>query len=243
MWGAARRGLRTLVALALVLATGPVESAERRPHRVTIPVALHTRAVAIARTSDRLDPAVLAVALQAFSWARTNSEVSRNVLTVIDYRLPAVSKRLWVIDLHRDAVVFHEHVAHGRNSGNTRARAFSNVSGSVMSSLGAFRTAETYTGRHGYSLRLDGLEVGLNDRARERAIVVHGAPYVGAAYARRHGRVGRSWGCPAVGLAVSTPLIDTIKNGSILFAFYPDADFLRSAMYIQSARERRATSR
>jgi len=152
-------------------------------------------------------------ALEAFRCARARGLFSDSTLTLIDYSRPSTQRRLWVIDALRGTVRFHEHVTHGRASGEDRASSFSNVEGSRQSSLGLFRTAETYYGAHGYSLRLDGLEPGVNDRARERAIVIHGADYATEDFAQRHGRLGRSWGCPAVDPEIHRDLIDTIRGG------------------------------
>lgn len=126
---------------------------------------------------------------------------------------------------------FYEFVTHGLGSGKAMSTHFSNEIGSKQSSLGLFRTAETYVGRHGYSLRLDGLEEGVNDRARDRAIVIHGADYATATTARQFGRLGRSWGCPAVDPAVHRRLIDSVRGGTAVFAYYPDADWLAQSPY------------
>jgi hypothetical protein len=128
---------------------------------------------------------------------------------------------MWVFDLESHELLFDELVSHGRGSGKTMATRFSNAPDSNMSSLGLFRTGEAYVGKNGYSLRLDGLDRGVNDQARARAIVVHGAPYVNAATAKANGYLGRSLGCPAVRPAIARELIDTIKDGGLLFAYYP----------------------
>lgn len=178
-----------------------------------------------------LDPGVLALALQARDCATRSGVADAQRLAVIDYSLPSTEQRLWVFDLARPGLLFAEHVAHGRGTGDDLASEFSNVEGSHRSSLGLFRTAETYVGGNGYSLRMDGLEPGVNDRARERAIVMHGAWYVDPQLALRQGRLGRSHGCPAVRQAVARPLIDALKSGQLLFAYYPDKDWLsRSKM-------------
>jgi hypothetical protein len=127
-----------------------------------------------------------------------------------------------VFDLLKPRLLYNEYVAHGRNSGENFATRFSNVEGSLQSSLGLFRTAETYQGDNGYSLRMDGLEPGINDRARERALVMHGAWYVDPLQALKQGRLGRSLGCPALRPQVAHALIDSIKQGQLLFAYYPD---------------------
>jgi hypothetical protein len=139
---------------------------------------------------------------------------------------------MWVIDLKKQKVLYNMHVSHGKNSGEVRSTKFSNVSGSHASSLGVFVTGETYTGKNGYSLRIDGLEKGVNDKARARAIVVHGADYATAAFVKRYGYLGRSHACPAIPQEISRPVINTIKNGSLIFAYYPDRSWLRSSPYV-----------
>jgi hypothetical protein len=162
----------------------------------------------------------LEAAVNAYENATRLGEVARtNLLTVIDYTRPSTEPRLWVLDLDLGRILYRELVAHGRASGDNLTRAFSNAPGSLMTSLGLFVTDTPYVGHNGYSLRLRGLDPGVNDRAFERAIVVHGAPYVSESVAARLGRLGRSWGCPAVRLDVARTLIDTIKGGTVLYAF------------------------
>lgn len=179
-------------------------------------------------TAPGLDPAVLAMALEARDCAGSRGLASSaQRLAVIDYSKPSLEPRLWVFDLATPKLLFAEHVAHGRGSGDNLAHVFSNVDGSHQSSLGLFETAETYVGGNGYSLRMDGLEPGVNDRARERAIVMHGARYVDPVLGRQQGRLGRSYGCPAVRSEVARPMIDTLKDGQLLFAYYPDGEWLK----------------
>ena len=179
-------------------------------------------------------PAVpLDLALSAYTCASARGEFSQPVLTLIDYSRPSTEARLWVLDLAEGAVRFHTLVAHGRGSGLGRAVAFSNVPESKQSSLGLFRTEETYEGQHGYSLRLVGLEAGVNDLAYVRNIVIHGADYATRKFAQRHGRLGRSWGCPALDPSVHRGVIDTIRGGSALFAYYPDARWLATSPYLR----------
>lgn len=147
---------------------------------------------------------------------------ARPHLAVIDYRLPSTAKRLWLFDLDTGRLLLHERVAHGKNSGDNVATRFSNESGSLMTSLGVFVGAEEYQGKHGRSLRLDGLEPGVNDNARARDIVIHAADYAEASFARQHGRLGRSWGCPAVAPAVLAPLLEALQGGGVLVAFGKD---------------------
>jgi len=139
------------------------------------------------------------------------------LITLIDFSLSSDQKRLWVIDLSSFEVLIHSHVSHGRNSGELYAEVFSNTPGSYTSSAGFYSTGETYIGKHGLSLYLDGLEEGINDKARDRAIVMHGADYVSEEFIAKHGRLGRSHGCPAVPVELNEQIIKTIKGGSCLY--------------------------
>lgn len=167
-----------------------------------------------------LSPQILAMALNAVASARDRGISGKgDLLTVIDYSLPSTEPRLWVLDLAHGKVLFHELVAHGSGSGEKIATRFSNVNESRATSLGLFLTGETYEGGKGYSLKLKGLDDGINDRAEARHIVMHGAWYVSADHARQYGMLGRSWGCPALPLQDAKPVIDTIKDGSFVFAY------------------------
>jgi hypothetical protein len=180
------------------------------------------------------NPRVLELAARAAECARRQGRLDAiRHLAVIDYSLPSTRPRLWVFDVEHGRLLFEELVAHGRNSGDTAARHFSNVEGSKMSSFGLFQTADTYYGQNGYSLRLRGLDPGFNDNALARAIVMHGAPYVSQEIADHLGRLGRSWGCPAVRQEVARTVIDTLKGGALLFAYYPDRKWLAESPYFQ----------
>ena len=176
---------------------------------------------------------VLDLAMRAYRRGRAEGQFDRPILTVIDYSLPSTEKRLWVIDLAKRQVLFHELVAHGQNSGEVYAVDFSNRPESRQSSLGLFRTDDVYDGRHGESLRLVGLELGINDRAEERRIVMHGAAYVNPRVVQRFGQLGRSWGCPAVDRAVFPHIVRRIKEGTALFAYYPDPRWLRQSRFLR----------
>ncbi|HJU42957.1 MAG TPA: murein L,D-transpeptidase catalytic domain family protein [Vicinamibacterales bacterium] len=180
-----------------------------------------------------LDRDVLDLALGAANCAiRSGAVKAPRTLTVIDYSRPSSQERLWVFDLKTRELLYEELVAHGQGTGANTATKFSNTDESHQTSLGLFVTDTTYVGKNGYSLRLDGLDKGFNDRARERAIVMHGAPYVSEAFVKANGRLGRSWGCPAVSDAVARELIDRVKGGSLVFAYYPDAGWLKSSKYL-----------
>jgi hypothetical protein len=176
---------------------------------------------------------VLRLALDAVHRAEDRGLVQRrDLLTVIDYSLPSSQPRLFVFDLAAKRLLFRELVAHGKNSGADVATAFSNSPGSLETSLGLFVTADTYEGHNGYSLRLKGLEEGVNDMAWDRAIVLHGAAYVSREAIKALGRLGRSWGCPAVSSLMAKKIIDTIRGGSAVFAYYPEKSWLATSAFL-----------
>lgn len=157
------------------------------------------------------------------------------IISIVDFSLPSSKKRLFVIDLDEHKVIFCTYVAHGINSGISSASKFSNKPESNKSSLGFFETLNTYTGSNGYSLRLEGLEKGINDNAGRRDIVIHGAPYVNEALIRLQGYIGRSWGCPAVPEKLHKPIINKIKNGTCLFIYSPDKNYLSHSPILHPA--------
>jgi hypothetical protein len=212
------------VALVLVLMAGSAVASASGATAMRVNQSLAT---ALSQVAPKANPRVIKLATRALRCVRRRMPV--RTLSVIDYSLPSTTPRLWVFDLAKRSLLFHVLVAHGQNTGGQYARHFSNREGSHMSSLGTFVTDGTYVGHNGYSLRLKGLDGGFNDRAEERAIVIHGARYVSRKFASAVGRIGRSWGCPAVRPAVAKPLINTIRKQSMVFAYYPDKDFLRSA--------------
>jgi hypothetical protein len=180
---------------------------------------------------------VFEMALGAASCAVKSGAVDApKTLTVIDYSKPSTEPRMWVFDLKSRELVYEELVAHGQGSGANMATQFSNEPDTHRTSIGLFVTDTTYVGKNGYSLRLDGLDKGINDRARERAIVMHGAPYVSQQFVKAQGRLGRSWGCPAVSAGVAKTLIDRVKGGGLVFAYYPDSQWLKSSKYLGGCR-------
>lgn len=186
----------------------------------------------LSEQAPALDRRVLAKALGAMQCAVGSGLRAAQRLAVIDFSLPSSNPRLWIFDLDQRRLLLEEWVAHGQNSGDNHATRFSNVVGSHQSSVGLFRTQESYFGRHGYALRLDGLEPGVNDRARERAIVIHQADYVDPSWIERQGRIGRSQGCPAVRPEVIEQVVDSLKGGQWLFAYYPDPAWLADSAFI-----------
>lgn len=196
---------------------------------------------ALIQAAPKANPEAIRLAVTATSCAIERGQPAARRLAVIDYSRPSTEPRLWVFDLTERRELFTELVAHGRNSGDNYARSFSNTVGSYTSSLGLFRTRESYDGQNGYSLRMDGLETGFNDRAAERAIVMHGAPYVNTTFLRSRGRLGRSLGCPAVRPEIARSLIDTIKGGHYVFSYYPDPKWLATSAYLRCGKQRETT--
>lgn len=228
------RGFSFALVCAVFLCVSSAEAGGRdsQTQRKPAPPSVDELSRVIPAKSTGLRREVLDLALRAYQCGRARGQIERSRLTIIDYSLPSTQKRLWVIDLDRRRLLFNELVAHGRESGENTAISFSNSLGSHKSSLGLFRADETYMGRHGYSLNLAGLEPGINDRALERRVVVHGADYVAPEFVARHGRLGRSYGCPALDRRVSRRVIDEIKDGGAVFAFYPDRNWLDRSSYL-----------
>ena len=192
---------------------------------------------------DSLKLASMGLAKQVFNYAMSGYEMLKEagritndqVISIVDFSRSSSEKRLFIIDLKSVRVLFNTYVAHGMNSGQEYARQFSNQPESNRSSLGFYATAATYRGKHGQSLQLVGLEKGINDQAFNRSIVVHGASYVSEAMIRAKGFIGRSHGCPAVPEQLSKPIIEQIKNGSLLFIYGPDPLYAsRTAMNRQA---------
>lgn len=179
---------------------------------------------------------LLEMAVNGYHKLVNNNQIELGkTLTVVDFSLPSSEKRMWIIDVESGIILHNSVVSHGRNSGNLMAEKFSNIDSSYMSSLGFYVTGETYFGKHGYSLRLDGVEKGFNDRARDRAIVIHGAEYANENFITNTGRLGRSLGCPALPVDTSKEIIDLIKDKSCLFIFGKDDDYISKSKLINRA--------
>jgi hypothetical protein len=163
---------------------------------------------------------------------------SKNILSVVDFGKHSSQKRLWVIDMEKKKILFHSLVAHGNGSGNATAEKFSNIENSHMSSLGFYVTENTYSGKHGLSLKLNGLDRGYNTNAKRRAVVVHGADYVSEAFVKQHGRLGRSQGCPALPKELSPKIIATIKGGTCLYIDAPNQNYASAYLDTDSAIKR-----
>jgi hypothetical protein len=219
-----------LSALFILLIGSVTGAREKAPARATTVASSSAWSEAARGT---VDPRVFDLALSAVQCAvRSGAIADPSTLTVIDYSKPSTEKRLWVFDLRAHALLYEELVAHGQGSGDNMANVFSNEPETHASSLGLFLTEDTYVGKNGYSLRLKGLDEGFNHRAGERAIVMHGAPYVSDDFVKKNGRLGRSWGCPALREGVAREVIDRVRGNGIVFSYYPNQDWLDSSRYL-----------
>ena len=171
------------------------------------------------KLTDKLDYNVFKIAMDGYN---SIEAPNKKLLSIIDYSKPSNEKRLFVIDVENRRLLYNTLVAHGKKSGYVEATKFSNRIGSHKSSLGFFRTGISYYGKRGYSLELDGVEKGINDNARLRGIVIHGAKYVDERFVNRNGVIGRSWGCPAVSKKLSKEIINLLKGGSLLYIYADD---------------------
>ncbi|MCD6045648.1 MAG: murein L,D-transpeptidase catalytic domain family protein [Gammaproteobacteria bacterium] len=213
----------TILASAAILSMALVNSAKANTNNVESK---------ILKEASTLNPKVLQLAEKAFYCASKRGVVNKNFLTIIDYSQPSTKKRLWVIDMAKAKIKFNELVAHGQGSGDNVPTKFSDTTNSHESSLGVFVTKNTYIGHNGLSLRMDGLEPGVNSHALQRDVVFHGADYVSEAAAESQGRIGRSWGCPALARDQAKETINTIQGGSLVFAYYPDSSWLKKSSFL-----------
>lgn len=226
------RRFGALSACCLSLMVGQVAAIETS---VTIPYrsnAHNTLLSKLAAEAPDLSSQVLRTAVSAMHCAIAGGAEPADRLAVIDFSLPSHEQRMWIFDLATQTLMLQDLVAHGQGSGDDFARDFSNIEGSHQSSIGLFRTQESYFGQHGYSLRMDGLEPGFNDLARQRAIVIHSADYVSNDWIQQHGRIGRSHGCPAVRPEVASMVVDSLKEGQFMFSWYPDDHWLATSELI-----------
>ncbi|KTC65958.1 Uncharacterised protein (plasmid) [Legionella adelaidensis] len=193
---------------------------------------VNTEVAHLSRKAPSLNKNVLKMALTAYQKATKKGAVKKPVLTVIDYSLPSSKQRMWVFDVKKEKLLYNTYVAHGQNSGMVVPHHFSNKPSSKATSLGTFVTRDTYIGSKGISLNLQGLEKGFNDNAYNRRVVIHGAWYVEPDFIKKAGRAGRSWGCPSIAQTLAKPVINTIKDGSVVFAYYPDRNYLSHSGYV-----------
>ena len=186
--------------------------------------------------SAAMSPALISKVLITLKCAKSRHTNHNHILTVIDYSRPSNEKRLWVFDLNKNKMLFHTYVSHGITSGALFTNQFSNRNNSKASSLGVYKTDKAYYGRHGLSLKLAGLERGFNDRAFGRAIVMHSAWYMDEKFIKKYGRPGRSWGCPAIPIALKKSLINTIKDNALFVVYYPGEKWVLHSKYLNCGR-------
>ncbi|MGF1586215.1 MAG: murein L,D-transpeptidase catalytic domain family protein [Bacteroidales bacterium] len=182
---------------------------------------------------EKPSPEALKRALTGFFNLKSNNSVKTNLLTIIDFSLSSNMERMWIVDMNNKQVIHSSLVAHGRNSGQEFAEKFSNISGSYQSSLGFYITDAVYQGKHGMSLRLDGAEPGINDNARQRAVVMHSADYVSNDFIRKNGRLGRSYGCPSIPLENHEEIITLLSGGSCLYIHFPCVNYEANSVLLQ----------
>lgn len=227
-----------LVLLSLVIATG--FSFKEKSTAITNKHTSTSHVSAATAIYENLDLASLGLSKKAYEWALAGYErlksggqiMQAHILSVVDFSLPSNQKRLFVIDILKGELLFHTYVSHGKNSGKLVAKKFSNKASSFQSSIGFYTTGEPYQGKHGLSLRLIGKEKGINDKALQRGIVIHGADYAEEDIATRQGYLGRSLGCPAVPQSIHRELIATIQNGSCFFIYAPMLGYSKRSKFI-----------
>lgn len=173
--------------------------------------------------------------ITGYNKLKEEGKIKNEILTIVDFSLPSTEKRMWILDMTDQKVLFHTVVAHGKNTGIDMATEFSNTENSFQSSLGFYVTAETYYGKNGLSLFIDGQEEGFNSNARQRYVVVHGADYANPEFIAQNGRLGRSLGCPAVPTAIAKEVIHTIKGNSVLFIYHTNEDYAKKSKYLNPA--------
>jgi hypothetical protein len=221
----------------------PVENKIEMAAASSAPLIVPVNGDALSNIYDSLRLNLMGLSQQAFQYAmhgfdylvKAGKITNDRIISIVDFSQPSYKKRLFVIDLDKIKVVFNTYVAHGVNSGKEYADQFSNRPESNQSSLGFYETMDTYNGKNGYSLHLAGLEKGINDNADNRAIVMHGADYVCEELIQSQGYIGRSWGCPAVPEKLHKPIINKIKNGTCLFIYSPNKNYLIHSKVLREA--------
>ena len=226
-------GAVTVLSLLSAMTPRKIASASPVASNISVKVVDSFSSLAYSKLYEKLNLDSLELSREAFTYAvkgynslvEKGTVIKKDILSIVDFSLPSSKKRLFIIDLATGKLLFNTFVSHGRNSGLGQATRFSNDLNSFQSSLGFFITGKTYKGEHGYSLKLDGLEKGINDNALNRGIVIHAANYVNEKMAQQRGYIGRSLGCPAVPVKLHRAIIKQIKDGSCLFLYGADANY------------------
>jgi hypothetical protein len=223
--------LSSVQAVADTMTTGPLSLVSEIP-AIYPPVDTDAARAMLQKQAPTMSESVISKVVTALKCATNYSVLHTQILTVIDYSLPSNKKRLWVFDLNQHQLLFHTYVSHGIKSGTLLTNSFSNKYNSKASSIGVYRTEQSYYGREGLSLRLQGLERSFNDNASNRSIVMHGGWYVEEPFIKRYGRPGRSWGCPALPLGLYKPIINTIKDSSLMVVYYPSDEWFVKSKFL-----------
>ena len=226
---------RALFLIVLLAASAFYPSAAEKPEESVTTIVNRSQMVyqQLQLSSLGLSQSAYNLAVKGWEKLKSNGVVKTSILAICDFTQSSNNKRLYIIDMKEGTLLFNSLVAHGKNTGEEFARSFSNTPSSLQSSLGFYTTKTTYQGEHGLSLKLSGLEKGFNDKAEERAIVMHGANYVCDKFCQQEGRLGRSWGCPAVSYEEHEEIINTLKDGSCLFIYYPDKKYLSASKLVR----------
>lgn len=227
---AALAGLMLVSMSASATTTSAVD--HLKSSKTLTPVNVNLTATKLEAEAPTLKPSVLKLALNAYNKARKQGYDQKQILSVIDFSVPTNKKTLWIFNLDNDKMLYHTYVAHGKDSGLYKATHFSNEPGTDASSLGLYLTGKTFYANDGYSMRLRGLSGRFNDNAYRRDIVMHGAWYVSQSFVNEYDRVGRSWGCTAVSKKLVKPIINTVKNGTLVFAYGNDKNWLAHGPYV-----------
>jgi hypothetical protein len=228
-----RRSRQKILTLTLVapLVVSVIQSWAMGPRRSSDDIASELYQRIDFNSEERPSYAVFQKALVGYYNLSTNQVVRKPILTIVDFTRPSYLKRLWVIDMEKQILLFHCLTSHGKNSGEVTAHTFSNEHNSHRSSLGFYVTGNTYHGKHGTSLKLRGIEQGINDQAEARAIVIHSASYVSESYVKQNGRLGRSFGCPAIPEEIHKDVIHAIADGSCLFIYHDSSEYASKSSF------------
>lgn len=225
------RKMPLILTFLVLLAVPVVQSRATVPHHSFDDIASELYQRIDFNSEERPSYTVFQKALVGYYSLSAKQVVKKPVLTIVDFTRPSYLKRLWAIDMEKQVLLFHCLTSHGKNSGEVTAHTFSNDHNSHQSSLGFYVTSNTYHGKHGMSLKLKGIEPGINDQAEARAIVIHSASYVSESYVKKYGRLGRSFGCPAIPNEIHKQVINAIANGSCLFIYHDSAEYALKSVF------------
>lgn len=219
----------------LLLLMVPVLNLARINEPVSIEASSMNVYTALNLASLQLSKDIFSLAIKGLKKLEAEGKLNNpNIITIADYSQSSSKKRLYVIDLKSGKLLFNTYVAHGRNTGEEFAKSFSNEEGSLKSSLGFYITEHPIVGSHtGYALMINGVEKGINDNAAKRAIIIHSADYATETFIKKHGRLGRSFGCPVLPPDMNKPIIESIKGGTCLFIYHPNNQYISGSSLLK----------